>query len=593
MDQTGRQRGMMAVTGAVAGLALWLVFEVIGRGHLGERAALFLATLTGLFFAATLAMTGPLRLRQAALGAGGVALAVAGLVTLASFRHAHVSEFLDDPVVSLAGAALAFLPLPFWVAAWQARARGEAGGDAGGLRAALADYPALFSESWGMVMRSAAAWVFTGLVWAVIWLSDALLGIVGLGLMDLVLDLDPVPWLITGGVLGLALAVVTEMDFLSPQLLLRLLRLLVVPVLAVMAVFLLALPLRGLSGLFGDVSVALTLLAMAGAAATLVSSAVDQGDAEAVASPLIRRATQGLALLLPLPAAVAAYVIWLRVDQYGWTPDRVFAATAAAVALGYGLSYAAAVLRGAGWMARVRRANVAMAVLLATVAGLWLTPVLNAERIAAASQVARYEDGRGSLANLDLIAIDRWGRAGEAARARLAALAEAPGGEALAQKLADYPQGAGGPLQADDTARVLADLVALMPLQPAGATATRDMLLAAIPAEELRGWLEACRAPLADGRPGCVFVVADLWADQPGEEAIVLLRDLGGYVRYEGLGMVDGMVQRRAVLAVSGQMPDLVAGAALIAQFQDAPPPVAIAPLNQIGAGAAGLVLMP
>ena len=69
--------------------------------------------------------------------------------------------------------------------------------------------------------------------------------------------------------LVLALAVVTELsDYVSPFLILRLLRLMLPPVLLVLAVFLLALPLRGLSGLFGGLSAAATLLAMVAAGAT-------------------------------------------------------------------------------------------------------------------------------------------------------------------------------------------------------------------------------------------------------------------------------------------------------------------------------------
>jgi hypothetical protein len=573
-----RQRIVMALTGFVAGLCLYLLTEVLTRDIVGDRAGLALATLTGAFFAALLAMIGPLAMRRAAMGAAGVAVVTAVLLVWASFRFDEVAGFLNDPVPLLAAAVLCFVPLPFFIAA-----------SGPGWR----DYPELFLQSWTLVVRYAAAWLFVGVVWGVIWLSDALLSLVGLDLIALVIEADPMPWVITGTVLGLALAVVNEMaDVVSPYLVLRLLRLLLPVVLVVMVVFLLALPVQGLSGLFGGISAAFTLLVMSGAAATLVTTAIDQGDAEATQAMPMQRAAQGLALVLPFPAGLAAYAIWLRVAQHGWTPDRLFAATFAILALGYGISYAVAVLRGVGWMARVRQANVTMALALVAAAVLWLTPLLNAQSIAAHSQIARFEAGVTGVDDLDLAALDQWGRAGTAARARLDAIAASPGQEALAKRLAATPAGNTGPIMSDDAEALLADLRAILPLQPPGATATRDLLLPAIPAEEVRNWLAACRGSLPDGRPGCVMVVADLWTDMPGEEAIMLLREETGFVRYEGLGMIDGVVQRRSVWSLAGALPDLADGAAMIGALQMAPPTLSPAPLNRLGIGG-GLVLMP
>ncbi|MEY4872776.1 MAG: hypothetical protein RLZZ563_2106 [Pseudomonadota bacterium] len=582
MDILTRQRSLMALNGALAGLALWLLQDILARGVLTDRMALFLTTLVGAFFAAALGMAGPLSIRRAALGAAPVALMVAGLLTLASLRYDRVEQFLYEPLPVLAAFALGFLPLPFWIAA---SGRG------------WRHYPTLFTEIWTMVVRTVSGWIFTGLVWGMIWLSDALLGIVGLDLIDWILGYGAMPWLITGATFGLALAVVTEnADVLSPYLILRLLRLLTLPVLAVMVLFVVALPVQGMSGLLGGISAALTLLAMCAAAVTLVSTAVDQSDAEVSGSLILTRSAQALALILPLPAGLAGWAIWLRVVQYGWTPDRLFAALLALVALGYGVVYAVAVLRGAAWRGHVRQGNIAMALVVMALSALWLTPALNAERIATNSQLARYTDGRTPEGQLDLYAMDRWGKAGAAALADLRALAATPGHEALQARLADFDAGivaTTDPMLAEDTTDLLAELNAVMPLQPAGATATRDMLLAAIPADELRMWIAACQTPMpGNSRPGCVFVVADLWPREPGEEAVALLRDPSGYLRYEGLGMIAGEVHRRSVLPLAGMLPDLTEGEALIATLQDAPPAVSPAPLNQMGV-AGGLVLIP
>jgi hypothetical protein len=397
--------------------------------------------------------------------------------------------------------------------------------------------------------------------------------------------------MLTGAVLGLGLAVVAELsDVLSPALVLRLLRLLVVPVLLVMALFILALPVRGLSGL-GGVSVALTLLAMVAAAATLVTAALDRSDGAAAHGPVMRRAVQGLALILPVPAALAGYALWLRVEQYGWTPERVFAALVAALAAGYALSYAGAVLRRHHWMARIRAANVWMALVLAGLAALWLTPLVDAERIAAQSQLQRFEAGLTPLEDLDIAALDGWGKAGAAARARLAE--RAADDPALAAVLAGDPVFAVEPVP--DRAALLAGLAEVMPLQPPGATATRDILLDAVIDEELVRWTEACRRVTTDGRAGCVFAVADLWPAEPGEEAVVVINDPVDRVDITGLGLRAGQPVARPVVTLDGSFMDLTAGMALLRSLQDAPAPVSAAPLNRIGRGdpTAGLVLLP
>ena len=82
-------------------------------------------------------------------------------------------------------------------------------------------YPALFLESWGVVVRYGAAWVFTGLFWLVIFLSDQLLQIVGVTVIEWILDFEPAPFLLTGLSFGVAIAVVDELsDYVSPNLVL-------------------------------------------------------------------------------------------------------------------------------------------------------------------------------------------------------------------------------------------------------------------------------------------------------------------------------------------------------------------------------------
>ena len=579
MDQTTVQRGQMAAIGALAGLSIYGLSQIIDRDILSDRAVLALVTFAATFFTGVLALAGPLTILRAAFASAFLALVTTGLLLGASFRFAVPDNIFNGPFPALAAMVVGLVPLPFIVAAFGPGWR---------------DYPALFSAAWTIVVRYAAAWVFVGVVWGVIFLSDTLLSVVGLRVIRDLIDIEVVPFLVTGLTLGLALAVVQEMkDYVSPYLILRLLRLLLPVVLLVMVVFIVALPVQGLSGLFGGLSVAATLLAMTAAAATLITTAIDQSDAEATQSPLLARATQALAAILPIPAGLAAYSVWLRVDQYGWTPDRLFAAVVAVLALGYSLLYAAAFLRRKNWMGGIRRANIYMAVAGIAAAVLWLTPILNAERISANALVARYQSGKTAAADLDVSQLMAWGSAGAAALETLQVLAKEPGQDALAAALSEAATTTYSDAADPDPAKALADLVAVLPLQPATATADRDRLLFGMQGYELVSWLNACKTPLADGKPGCVMVLADFSPVNPGNEAIIVLRDTGDAMRYEAFVQIDETVERRTVSTLNGYLPYDETGAEMIAQLQASPPKITSVPLNQISVGGRSLLIFP
>jgi hypothetical protein len=574
MDVDVRQRMLMAGLGVVSAVCLYLLFKLLEGGQLPERLALVLVVFATVFFAALLSLGGPMRIGLSALGAAVLAVAVAGLMLLASFRFAAIEGLFDAPYHVMAAFAISAITLPFLI--------GLAG-------AGWRDYPTLFDGAWGVVVRAAAAGIFTGIVWGVIFLSDALLQVAGLAVIWTLLEIEVVPWIITGGTYGLALAVVHELRaYVSPHLILRLLRLLVPVVLVVMAVFIVALPFRGLSEVFDTLSAGATMLAMVGAGVTLVSVTIDRDDGQATGSAWLAQAARALAGILVIPAALACYAVWLRVAEYGWTPERLFAAAAAGVALVYGVVYLASVARGGGWMARLRQANIGMAGLVVLIAALWLTPVLNAERISAQSQSARFASGAMGMGELQPWTYEQWGKPGAAFLAELKAKAAEPGQEALAEQLAlgryDTP-----PTDGLVREEIVALLRAEMPLQPPGATATRDAVLASATVYDLETWRNACRTRLPDGKPGCVMVAADLLPDAPGEEVFVYLYSDQSYGWMQGFARVDGTYQVRQMTEHNPVGAFESQPARIIATLQTTPLTIRPVALNEVTVGEIGL----
>lgn len=567
-------RVRLAIAGGLGGALVWAVFQAGEKGWIGHYPAFALFGLVLAGFGALLAMAGPIGLVRALPRAFGLGLLVAGLIGLTALRWEDAEDMFNGPIPALALLTVAALPVPFLIAA---------------ARTSWRDYPTLFLEAWSIVLRGVAAAAFTGLVWLVIYLSDEVLRIVGIDAIRQLLDHEVVPMVLTGAVFGLGVAVIHDLaDLLSPYVALRVFRLFLPVVLAVMAVFLVALPFRGLDGLAGGLSPATLLLTMMAGGIALVSITIDQTDADATQSRLLVRCAKGMALVLPVVAGLALYAIWLRLADHGWSPERLFILLVAGVGLVYGLVYALAVLRGPGWMERIRQGNIRIALGIIALAALWLTPVLNAERISAESQLARFEAGAGGVETLDLYALRSWGKPGAAVIAALEEKAKAPGQEALAAALAGQPAG-----PVIDREALVAGLIAAMPVQPATATGTRDTLLRAVDDYQLQDWNQVCEGP-DTGAPRCLMVVADLLPDRPGEEAMLFLQRSPDYVEISGLYLDDGgNPVLRTASHPDGRYPDAAEAATLLRQFQETPPPVTAVPLNQIGTGATGLIFLP
>jgi hypothetical protein len=532
-----------AAVGGVAGASAWLLIEVVPE-MIGNSRLVLLVVAAGLgFFSMLLALLGPVRLIPAVAAAIAMAVPAAVLLLWASFRHVDVDGFLGHGYAPVAFVYLLAIAAPFAVAALQRH---------GGWR----HYGILFDAAWALVVRVAAAWLFVGIVWGVLLLSDALLGLVGLDIIEDLIELDAVPYLISGATLGLGLAIVYELrDYVSPFLVVQLLRALLPALLVVLTVFILALPFRGLGNLFGQLSAAATLMGVTAAGITLVTTAIHRDDASSVEGPVMRGATWALSLMLPVPALLALWAVSLRVGQYGLTPDRVAALVAAGVASIYALAYAGSALRRSSWRAKQRHVNRWMVLATLALAALWLTPVLDAERLSTSSQITRAERGAPpqTLALWEMA--NDWGKAGQRGLARLEARAEADGDEALValiDRARWNPQKWKFLLEEDD-----ADIVALdglVPLHPEGRTLPPGAL-DALGVEDRRMIANACKRRVVGGHPGCVMVIAQYEPEGGAAEQVIgfFMMDYGS-VRIVSFAMRDG------ALFIEGYPHDLVQG---------------------------------
>jgi hypothetical protein len=577
MDDLHKSRAMMTSMGALAALALYLWVQIGLAELLVGRALMVGVVVTGVFFGALLAISPRMTLRRAAvyaLAQGGI---VALLILLASLRFETEDAFIGSIFPVFAAVILCCLPLPFFIAHAQGNWR---------------DYALLFEQAWDIVLRYGVGLLLVGAVWLLIFLSDLLLSLVGLGFMDLLWDIGPAAYLITGAAGGFGMAVAAEsMGAAGASLALLLLRPLLPLIVGVVALFLIALPFRGLSSLFGALSAGMTLMAISAVAAAMVTAVVDARGEAASRSRLLALSARVMSVLMLVLGALAVVAVAQRVLQYGWTPPRIYAALGAGVSLAYGILYAAEAVRG-DWMARIRRANVTLALALIALAALTLTPVLNAERISTNSQMARFDDGRTAPERLDVLAFDGWGIAGRAAMDALTARSKETGGEALAARIAN-PYDA-TETAAPDLAALRAEVLAVLPLQPPTAGADQAFLLQGMNDYALEEVKNACARPIGDLAKSCVMIVADFLPSLPGDEGMIALIGEGGDLLIYGLTQ-DATVGYWAQTDTIGML-SFPAGDKAIAAlraWQSTPPQLAPAPIMQLPMGAGGLILLP
>lgn len=248
--ELSKNRAILFGLGFVSGLALWQLSEHWDNPALPPWLLLALLSFIGSYASVALALCGPVSVLRALGGALVLSVPFTALTSLAGRRYELATEILDQPAPISVSILVLLLATPFLIVGLQNRP-------------VWRSYTALFEAAWALTIRYLSAWVFVGLFWVLMFLSDALLSLVEVKVIDWITDEEWLVFGLTGGVLGLAMAVVFELRAaVSPFLLLRLLRLLVLPVLAVVAVFLVAIPLRGLSQLFGDFSAAATLTSL-------------------------------------------------------------------------------------------------------------------------------------------------------------------------------------------------------------------------------------------------------------------------------------------------------------------------------------------
>lgn len=425
---------LRAAIGLLQGLALYLVYLAYDADTWPATNGLVFAPLLliALFIPLVVSQAlGTLRLRTLAIWAAAATVIIGGLAFY-DVWHAWPVDYGpgDPPLARPRILPSAELTIALFAGLFIAHSLVTAG-DLD--RRFIADYTTHFDVAWKLAVQAALAAAFTGAFWGLLRLGAGLFELIDI---DVFIELIQERWFaIPATTLAVSAAlhvtdvradIVRGIRTLGLSLLSWLLPLMTL----IAAGFLATLVFAGVQPLW-DTQFATALLLIAfGALVILLNAAYQDGHVER-ATPRVLRYPGSLAALVLVPlAALAAYALFLRVEQYGWTATRIYASACALVAAFYAGGYAVAAIRSEPWLKRIEQWNfygalATLAVLLAL-----FSPIADPYRISVASQVARLESGVVTPEQFDFANL-RWegGRFGQAALERLKATTEGPRAE--------------------------------------------------------------------------------------------------------------------------------------------------------------------
>jgi hypothetical protein len=322
------------------------------------------------------------RLRPITLGLWivGTVLLIAGLASHAVSREA--TPLLEEP-----GLLFILVP-PLLFIAYHLVAASDAD-----LRVP-ARYHTYFEIAWKNGVQLALSLAFLGTFWLLLYLGALLFGLIQIQLFADIIGEKWFAYPVTTTVFALAvhltdvrIGLINGIRAVALVLLSWLL-----PVMAALAVaFLAALPATGLAPLWATGSATAILLSAAATLIILINAAYQDGQEPPHRVLQIAARVAGLALV-PF-VLIAAYSLWLRVDQHGLTPERVAGAGTIAVALCYTAGYAVSALWPERWFKPLEFTNFVSALLAFGLLVSVQTPFGDPARLSVEDQVRRLRAG--------------------------------------------------------------------------------------------------------------------------------------------------------------------------------------------------------
>lgn len=387
--QTQRPLAFYLGLGLLQGVLLWLAGELWPEQPLARAAASFVlfAVLVGSWQVQML--YGQLGERRRWLGVLFCALLVGVLCAALSwqFDGERWYRYREDggQWLLLGNVLIVFLLTPFLQVA--GTGRGEI-------------YPALARHAWNNGLTLLLALVLLGVFWALIGLWVSLFKMLGVTFFADIFLTSGFGWGASALVCSIAIRISLErapiLDALR-NVLQAMSRFMLPITVLILFLFAVTLPLIGLQSLWDTRHAGRILLSLLFAHLCLVNGVFQDGSQASGYPKALRWLVSASVLVLPLLGGLAAYGLWLRIDQYGLTPERVVAALLVLLANLHALALCGAALRRGGlWLIALRRSNPPLALLTVGLLVLVQIGPLNPQQLSVENQYQRLLQGEES-----------------------------------------------------------------------------------------------------------------------------------------------------------------------------------------------------
>ena len=404
-----------------------------------------------------------------------------------------------------------------------------------------ARYPHFYRQLWLNALTLLIVFVANGLFWLVLLLWSEMFKLVGIPFFStLFFDTDWFGYVAFGLITALAVVLARTQSRLvtAVQKLLTFIATGLLPLVALLALmFILTLPFTGLEAISQRVSAAglmstLTLLLL------LLIAIVREPQKEALPYPgALRYLIKCSLIVAPIYMLIAGWSLWVRIQQYGWTPERLYGVLVVVVLLVWSFGYLASILRrGRNPLELQGPVILGVSLLALGLLVLLSSPVIDAWRISVNSHMGLYHSGKIKPDQVSLYMLDHSGKPGRAALEALQKDVAFNQDSKRRRDLISLLQGRRDPVK-ELTATQLVSKVVIAP----GSQKPDDAFWAFVKTQGYR--ITSCAEQNA-----CVLVSQDLNADGHPEQVL--------YAFGDGESLVFGMQKNKWDLLAVATLPE-------------------------------------
>ena len=382
----------------------------------------------------------------------------------------------------------------------------------------VARYAHFYAQQWQNALTLLLIGVANGLVWLVLLLWSGLFELANITFFShLFFDTQWFVFICIGLVTALTVILARQNERLIAAIhkLLALIATGLLPLVSLLALlFLVTLPFAGVTAISQRFSAAGLLSALAFVQLLLTAMVWAPSQARLAYPRPLRGLILAAVMLSPVYVLIAAWALWVRIGQYGWTSDRLHGVLVVVVLLVWSVGYLLSLLRRRNDpSSALGSVNLAVSLLGLVLLALLYTPVLDSWRISVNSHMARYHSGKINADQVSLYMLSHSGKPGRAALLELQKDNEFTKDAKRQQQLKRLLSGDLSPT-VKLTAAVLAKNVMVLP----GSTPPDDALWAAV--IERRYLVESCSEV-----DSCVLVSQDLNGDGKVEQVLYAFGD--------------------------------------------------------------------